>query len=58
MNGSGGGEPSVARGTKHDVVMLSVVDGPPGPNVAAVHSPGGPFMAVALGPGGPIVGDH
>ena len=45
---SGGGGPTV--------VMLSAVDGPPGPSVAAVHGPGGPSMAAALGPGGPIVG--
>ena len=40
------------------VVMLSAIDGPPGPSVAAVHGPRGPSMAAALGPGGPIVGDH
>ena len=38
------------------MVMLSAVDDPPGPSVAAMHSPGGPSMAAALGPGGPIVG--
>ena len=38
------------------VVMLSAVDGPPGPSVAAVHGLGGPSMVAALGPGGPIVG--
>ena len=32
-------------------MMLSVVDGLPGPNVAAVHSPEGPSMAAALGLG-------
>ena len=39
------------------MVMLSAVDGPPGPSVAAVHGPGGSFMAAALGPivGGPLV---
>ena len=36
------------------MVMLSAVDGPPGPSAAAVHSPGGTFMAAALGTGGPI----
>ena len=45
----------MARGGLN-VVMLSAIDGPPGPSVAAVHSPGGPSMAAALGPGGPIVG--
>ena len=38
------------------VVMLSAVDGPPGPSVTVVHDPGGPFMAAVLGPGRPIVG--
>ena len=38
------------------MVMLSALDSPPEPSVAAVHSPGGPNMAAALGPGGPIVG--
>ena len=38
------------------MVMLSAVDGPPGPRVAAVNSPGGLSMAAALGPGRPIVG--
>ena len=37
-------------------MMLSAVDDPPGPSVAAVHSPGEPSMAAALGPGGLIVG--
>ena len=41
-----------------NVVMLSAVDDPPGPSVAAVHGLGRPSMAAALGPGGPIVGDH
>ena len=36
---SGGGGPSVARGP--NVVVLSAVDGPPGPSVAAVHTLGG-----------------
>ena len=39
-----------------NVVMLSTVDGPPGPSVAVVHSSGGPSMAAVLGPGGLIVG--
>ena len=39
------------------VVMLSAVDGPPGPSVAAMHGPGGRLSMVAtLGLGGPIVG--
>ena len=38
------------------VLMLSAVDGPPGPSVVAVHGPGKPSMAAALGPGGLIVG--
>ena len=33
------------------MVMLSAVDGPPGPSVVSVHGPGGPSMAAALGPG-------
>ena len=33
------------------VVMLSVVNGPPGPSVAAVHGPRRPSMDVALGQG-------
>ena len=33
------------------VLMLSAVDGSPGPNVAAVHGPGGPSLAAALGLG-------
>ena len=38
------------------MVMLSAVDGPPVPSVAAVHGlRGGPSMAAAIGPGGPIV---
>ena len=38
--------------------MLSAVDDPPGPSVAAVHGPGGPSIAAALGPGVLIVGDY
>ena len=38
------------------VVMISAVDGPPGPSVAAVHGPEGPSMVATFGPGGPIVG--
>ena len=38
------------------MVMLSAVDGPPGPSVAAVHGSGGPSMVATLGPGGAIVG--
>ena len=38
------------------MVMLSAVDGLPGPSVAAMHGPGRPSMAAALGPGGPIMG--
>ena len=44
----------MARGP--NVVVLSAVDGPPGPSVAAVHTLGGPSMAAALGPERPIVG--
>ena len=40
------------------MLMLSAVDGPPGPSVAAVHGPGGPSMAAALGPGDRLWGDH
>ena len=38
------------------VVMLSAVDCPPGPSVAAVHGLERPSMAAALGLGGPIMG--
>ena len=38
------------------IIIISAVDGPPGPSVAAVHGPGGPSTAAALGLGGPIVG--
>ena len=38
------------------MVMLSAVDGPPGPSVSAVYGPGGPSMVAAPGPGVPIVG--
>ena len=38
------------------VVMLSAVDSPPEPSVAAVHGLRGPSMAAALGSGGPIMG--
>ena len=34
------------------MVILSAVDGPPGPSVVAVHSPVGPSVAAALGLGG------
>ena len=37
------------------VVILSALDGLPGPSVAAVHGPGGQSMAAALNPGGPLV---
>ena len=37
------------------VVMLSAVDGSPGPSVASVHGPGRPSMAAALGLGGLLV---
>ena len=37
------------------MVILSDVDGSPGPSVAAVHGPGGPSMATTLGLEGPIV---
>ena len=50
---SDGGGPSV--------VMLSVVDGPPGPSVAAVHGPGDPaFSGCRTWSGGTIgsVTDH
>ena len=40
------------------MVMLSAIDGPPGPSVAAVHGPGGPSMVAALGPGDRLWGDH
>ena len=40
------------------MVMLSAVDSPPGPSVAAVHGPRGPSMAAALGPGDRLWGDH
>ena len=40
------------------MVVLSAVDGPPGPSMAAVHGPWRPSMAAALGLGGPIVGNH
>ena len=33
------------------VVMLSAIDGPPGPSMAAMHGPGRPSMATTLGPG-------
>ena len=55
---SGSGGPSVHGYGGPSVVMLSAVDGPPGPShtvsVAAVHGPRGPSMAAALGPGGPV----
>ena len=54
MNGPAVGDRPWQGGTK--CVMLSAVDGPPGPSVAAVHGPGGPSMVAALGPGGQIVG--
>ena len=38
------------------MVMLSAVDGPPGPIVAAVHDPRRPSMAATLGQEEPIVG--
>ena len=40
------------------VMMLSAIDGPPGPSVVAVHGPGGPSMAAALGPGDRLWRDH
>ena len=40
------------------MVMLSAVDGPPGPSVVAVHGPGGPSMAAALDPGDRLWRDH
>ena len=55
MNGRAVGDHSVHGYGEPTVVMLSAVDGPPGPSVEAVHGPGEPSMAAALGPGGPLV---
>ena len=38
--------------------MLSAVDGPQGPSVAAMHGPGGPSIAAALVPGDWLWGHH
>ena len=61
VNGPAVGDRSWLWGTVRgyggpSVVMLSAVDGLPGPSVAAMHGPGRPSMASALGPGGPIAG--
>ena len=39
-------------------MMLSAVDAPPGPIVAAMHGLGRPSMAAALGPGDRLWRDH
>ena len=38
--------------------MLSAIDSPPGPSVAAMHGPGGPSMAATLGLADQLWGDH
>ena len=40
------------------VVMLSAVDGPPGPSVVAVHGLGGIIHGCPRGPGDRLWGDH